>query len=172
MVRLILDVGCGSTPRGDINIDLLIKDSDRLSVNKHKIPNLIIADARFLPLKSKSFQRVISYHLLEHIQEDKKVILEFERIAITSIEIRVPFWLWERVMNNVFFWMKWKEWAKRNHIHHYSKESLSKILRGNFKVRYGFIDTIYGIIHMKQHPQRIIIIPFPLPWELIGEIQL
>lgn len=75
--KMILDVGCGSNPSGDVNCDL-----KRGRVN-------IICDAEHLPFKDKAFVTVYSSHCLEHIQQPLAALREFQRVA-TFIVLKVP----------------------------------------------------------------------------------
>lgn len=64
VMPMILDVGCGCNPRGDVNINI-----DR-SVPKQKLmPNFILADAQYLPLRDKCFSLVYASHVIEHVQD-------------------------------------------------------------------------------------------------------
>lgn len=95
-----LDLGCGkSTPldglskyvRFSIGIDLYLPYL--LESKKNGVHNdYVLADVRFLPLKSKCFSVVAAFDLIEHL--DKKdglnVLTEMERIARRKILITTP----------------------------------------------------------------------------------
>jgi hypothetical protein len=64
---LILDVGCGCDPQGDLNIDLLKKKGYNVRTGNQrqgnymdisKIKNYIVADFHHLPIKTKSMDLV------------------------------------------------------------------------------------------------------------------
>ena len=87
----ILDVGCGSKPKGDVNVDLLIEDDEwKHKVDPRRIPNFIKADAHYLPFKDKAFKTTIMNHTLEHLRNPVLVISEIVRITREEIKIAVP----------------------------------------------------------------------------------
>jgi len=65
----VLDLGCGSLKRGNVGVDL-----ERTS----KVD--IIADAHYLPLRSRSFNGCIAYAVLEHVNNPLQVIHEISRV--------------------------------------------------------------------------------------------
>lgn len=84
VMPMILDVGCGCNPRGDVNINI-----DR-SVPKQKLmPNFILADAQYLPLRDKCFSLVYASHVIEHVQDPLRALKEWNRVART-IEVYTP----------------------------------------------------------------------------------
>lgn len=83
---LVLDVGSGDKPfwRADIIIDKYLKDdqqrhSGSMLYDKRKI--FIEGDVENLPFKDKSFDFVFCSHLLEHVKNPDKAILELTRVA-------------------------------------------------------------------------------------------
>jgi hypothetical protein len=60
----VLDVGCGKSPKGDVNVDFCREGinpqlGDQVGgqyVSPHAIKNLLVADAMRLPFKDKSFK--------------------------------------------------------------------------------------------------------------------
>jgi SAM-dependent methyltransferase len=90
---MILDVGCGGTPRGDVNGDFFsgYTPHTRVTINPKKIPNFIRLDAHHLPFKNDSFDTIISYHVLEHLQNPQKALKDMKRVA-SKVIIRVPIW--------------------------------------------------------------------------------
>jgi len=88
---LILDVGCGSHPRGDVNIDLYtgISPHHRNPIQPRIIPNFILADAQHLPIRSATFKLALCSHVLEHLSEPLKAIRELAQAA-EIIHITVP----------------------------------------------------------------------------------
>lgn len=88
---LTLDIGCGSKPKGDVNIDLLIeKDEWKRDVDPRRIPNFIKADAHYLPFKNKAFKTTIMNHILEHLCDPVQVISEITRVTREDMKITVP----------------------------------------------------------------------------------
>ena len=59
-LALRLDVGCGSRPHGDVNVDFFRRGWNRQEgdqdkgeyVNHHSIPNFVVASAEALPFRS------------------------------------------------------------------------------------------------------------------------
>lgn len=94
---LVLDVGCGFRPRGNINIDIARKwiplmyeyDKDK-SFAIQKIPNFILASACNLPFKDKIFDKVISFSVLEHIPKPFQALSEIVRVCKAEANVYVP----------------------------------------------------------------------------------
>jgi len=92
-----LDVGCGNKPRGDVNVDLFLNektlhvDSRKLVfINARNIPNPVKGDAHALPFRSKCFEEVSAYALIEHCNKPSKVISELFRVSNGKIVFTVP----------------------------------------------------------------------------------
>jgi len=171
---LTLDVGCGASPRGTVNVDRLIPNSDRHIIDVSSIPNLVVADAHYLPFKNKAFEKTFCFHMMEHIQNNIQVHNEFKRITLRNIEVRVPWYVWEKVMNKVLFWTGNEAFRKEHHVRKYMKNDFQRSLRSLYRnasvhVRYGFLSFVHGL---KMEIKRETIFPFPLPFELIANISL
>ena len=122
----VLDVGCGTNPMGDVNIDLHIGVSehrDSKPLIPKDIPNFLRCSATHLPFKTNSFNTVFSKYCLEHVgskpQESNPApyitLREMIRVSKRIIEIYVPhrfsransekkFWKRE---HNAFFNLRW-----------------------------------------------------------------
>lgn len=82
--KLTLDVGCGSRPTGDINVDFFTggwnaQEGDQKNgefMNPHSIPNLVVAHAARLPFIDGCFDVVFSSHVVEHVSKPLKMLLE------------------------------------------------------------------------------------------------
>ena len=87
-----LDVGCGNVPTGDVNIDLL--DSERHRNGRKlvpkRIPNFIWASVYALPFRNSSFDEVVSFHLLEHLEVPFAALREMTRVSKSIVTIVVP----------------------------------------------------------------------------------
>jgi len=95
--NLILDVGCGFRPRGNVNIDISkawnprMYESDKNRERKiHEIPNFLLASACNLPFRNHVFDRVVSYSVLEHIQKPFQALKEIVRVCKGEGDIYVP----------------------------------------------------------------------------------
>lgn len=169
----VLDIGCGAKPRGTVNVDCL-NGSDRHPIDLHTIPNLVVADAHYLPFRNKIFDKTLTFHMMEHIQGDLQVYDEMNRVTVDSIEIRVPWHIWEKVMNKVMFWTSNEAFRKEHHLHQYMRKDYLEFLHmiysdADIQVKYGFLSFFHGL---KQEIKRETIFPFPLPFELVAQINL
>jgi hypothetical protein len=122
----ILDVGCGTNPMGDVNVDLYVGVSehrDPKPLVPKEIPNFVLCDACHLPFRDNSFKKVFSKDTLEHVGKKPQrtnpapymALREMIRVAYDTIEIYVPhrfslsncekkFWIRR---HNAFFNLKW-----------------------------------------------------------------
>ena len=76
---IVLDIGCGESARGDINIDCYLPK---------KLPkNFILANVEFLPIKNKSVDIVSSYYNLEHLINPALFISRASNVAKKKVEI-------------------------------------------------------------------------------------
>jgi len=90
--KLVLDLGCGENPRGNINVDCYIPN---------KIPcNFILANAEYLPFKDNSIDIIISNFSIEHIINPAIFIQNIYKIAKEKIEIVTDNSEW---LGDVFF---------------------------------------------------------------------
>ena len=70
---MILDVGCGPKPRGDVNVDCFKRGFNPQTgnqrqgdyINPEKIRNFVVADAQHLPFMDDCFNVVFSSHTIE-----------------------------------------------------------------------------------------------------------
>ena len=96
---MILDIGCGHLPRGDINVDFSIKKTGHRSLNQKiikdhdldtkAIPNFICASSEYLPFQDNIFEEVLSHHVLEHTN-GHKTFNEMVRVSKSKIFIVCP----------------------------------------------------------------------------------
>jgi len=123
----VLDVGCGTNPMGDVNVDLYVGVSEHRgpkSLMPKEIPNFVLCDACYLPFRDNSFEKVFSRHTLEHVGEKPqktnigpyKALKEIIRVASKAVEIYVPhrfaerkFWTKRNPGHRAFFNLKWFE---------------------------------------------------------------
>jgi SAM-dependent methyltransferase len=94
-----LDVGCGIKPRGDVNCDLFIKDIGHrtgrpdlkgATIDPKKIPNFVLCDGEHLPFKNGVFSEVFSSHVIEHVYNPGRFLLELLRVSNERIVIQCP----------------------------------------------------------------------------------
>jgi len=73
--KVKLDVGCGSEPTGDVNVDFFVRgwntqerDQKRGEfIDPKMTPNYVVADAEHLPFKGGVFAVAFSSHVIEHV---------------------------------------------------------------------------------------------------------
>lgn len=86
-----LDIGCGHSPRGDVNVDLFVNPTAHRSqdqrVNDDKrldtraIPNSVRADAEFIPFRNDIFDSVVTYHTIEHTNNPLLMLSEMKLVC-------------------------------------------------------------------------------------------
>ena len=86
---IILDVGCGDMPKGDVNIDLFPHVK---ALGREGIPTTadIFCDGRRLPFRDGTFEKVLCHHVIEHTTDPFGVLVELVRVSSQDIEIRTP----------------------------------------------------------------------------------
>lgn len=86
-----MDIGCGNSPRGDVNIDLFVdcniyrSENDR--INYKVIPDFIIADGQIMPFKDNVFDEVESCSVVEHVKDPAFFCREIWRVCKSGGEI-------------------------------------------------------------------------------------
>jgi hypothetical protein len=93
-----LDVGCGTKPKGDVNVDFFGKGfnpqtGDQVQGNfmaPKRIRNFVMADASHLPFKDGAFKVVLSWHTIEHVQDPFLMFKELCRVAKRKVIVRCP----------------------------------------------------------------------------------
>ena len=88
IIKIRLNVGCGTDPYGDIRIDII----HQRSLYETKNTLNLFADAHNLPLRDKTIDESRCFHVLEHLESPKKGLNELKRVTKESINIRVPVW--------------------------------------------------------------------------------
>lgn len=151
----VLDVGCGSRPRGDVNVDLR---SPKYAAPRHftlhpkKIRNFVLADVQHLPFQDETFHLVFSSHVIEHVENPVLMLKEIIRVAKDLAIIKCP---------------------------HRCNREQSKYHRNFFNVQWfdrilsqlKGVCPIYYEIHTAQRKYPHHLIPIlNLPWELKVEI--
>jgi hypothetical protein len=145
---MILDVGCGPCPKGDVNVDLFYGvASPHIGYTTHKIegiPNFVKASAEALPFRDESFTLVHASHLMEHLKTPYQFLREAERVSYDCVYIQVPALL------------EYKGAASEypEHIYTWCKSSLENLLKkfftsveihlGTYQGRLEFRDRLKG----------------------------
>jgi ubiquinone/menaquinone biosynthesis C-methylase UbiE len=117
---MILDVGCGTKPRGDVNVDLPMGGN----YGRSRTGADVIASVYHLPFRSDTFDEVIFYGLLHHLSEPKKGWNEMIRVSRKIVSGVEPGWpVWPESLTGVPLDM-----TESNHA--FSKKSIKEITRG------------------------------------------
>jgi len=131
---LILDVGCGANPRGDINTDFSLNEleTDRTHL---KVKLDVRSSVTNLPFPDNSFGTVFANGLLHHIPRIKPAINEMIRVASDTVFGYEPHRL---------NWL-----IRRHHHYHYhygfKKKDLYEIFRANPKVSNVQIHYVFDV---------------------------
>ncbi len=137
----ILDVGCASgrmvneiskiLPHAQLSgIDVYKK---AIIFGKKKYPHIQfkVADAHKLPFRNNSFDLVLSYETIEHVQNPEKVLLEMKRVVkkngfvIVAMDsgnwlFRIVWYVWEKT--------KGKVW-QNSHLHPFKHTELETLIK-------------------------------------------
>jgi SAM-dependent methyltransferase len=94
----MLDVGCGTRPKGDVNVDFFQEGfnphtGDQIRggfMSAREIPNFVLADAQHLPFRDESFSVAFSSHTIEHVGNPLLMLQEMCRVAERKVIVRCP----------------------------------------------------------------------------------
>jgi ubiquinone/menaquinone biosynthesis C-methylase UbiE len=106
---LVLDVGCGWYPQGDINVDI--------QKRKDRIPNFVKADGQHLPFRDNVFSLVNSQHAIEHTPNPFLFLKELFRVSKCQVVLRCP-WRFERNLHR-----------HPDHLHSFNKKSVESMMK-------------------------------------------
>jgi hypothetical protein len=95
---VVLDCGCGSRPKGDVNVDCFRggwnhqeADQDRGEyVNPKNISNYVVASAEYLPFRDGVFDLVFSSHTIEHVPDPFLMFRELMRVSGRKVVVKCP----------------------------------------------------------------------------------
>jgi len=87
---LKLDVGCGSYPTGDVNVDLFVNTLQGHFSGITMTKADIIADGNYLPFKTNTFDKVVSRQTIEHTITPFCFLKELIRVSNHEVEITCP----------------------------------------------------------------------------------
>ena len=119
-LKMILDVGCGSRPCGDVNLDLFQGDTPHHIgfIDGRQYMNFTQGSADTLPFRDGVFDLVYISHVLEHLPDTHKALRELARVTSKAAIIRVP--------NNPLI-------EHPEHLYTWSQTSLENTLKRHFK---------------------------------------
>ncbi len=80
---LSLDVGCGQSLRGTVNVDVYRS-------GRKAGADFVLASAMNLPFADNVFEQVFCNHVLEHLVDPSKALAEIVRVSKHEIELTVP----------------------------------------------------------------------------------
>lgn len=164
---MILDVGCGADPRGDVNVDLMVKGShEKWDQNPEGIPNFVRADVRYLPFRSRSFDLVYCSHVLEHLEDPDEGLSELKRVSRSRVAVILPFGLF-----SVFdiFWCGRSfgdhvKWLRKHHKHFFLMDPLKT---GSFKLMFPSLESA-----LKKQKRFSGILRVPIPFQTLTVIEV
>jgi ubiquinone/menaquinone biosynthesis C-methylase UbiE len=115
--KMILDVGCGLLPEGDVNVDLFTEPSrqrPQFNSSLPKMPNFVKADAQHLPFKDCVFDVVQASHCIEHVPNPVALLDELVRVSKFKVIVKCPHYLGEaysmRGKGSVHLWHFKRTW--------------------------------------------------------------
>jgi len=86
--HLVLDIGSGAIPRGNIQVDLPPNESDKHHRSASVTPT-IYADAHYLPFRANVIERVLCLHIIEHLKRPFDALLEVKRVLEENGTLRI-----------------------------------------------------------------------------------
>lgn len=94
---LVLEVGSGDSPcpRSDVLFDLTLENHERVGGRTVADRPLVLGRAEQLPFRSKVFDYVLAFHVLEHTPDPEQMLEEFQRVGKAGY-IETPSAEWER----------------------------------------------------------------------------
>ena len=161
---MILDVGCGTDPHGDVNIDLFsgecYEDAARVIPLKSRAPNPVIASAEWIPFRGAMFSLAVSYEVLEHVDSPVRMIREMMRCA-RRIMLTTP--------NAMFLNKVWRATVRggytpyKGHIQTWGEPELRNLLRhcGLSRVKISYTNP--GPAYHPRQPLKLRLLELVVP---------
>jgi SAM-dependent methyltransferase len=146
----VLDVGCGTNPRGTINVDCYVPNP---------IPvNFVLADAEHLPFKDKSVDTVVSFYNIEHLVDPASFFKKAAKIARKKVIMVTDNSEW--FGDIIFRVLGVGRIYNREHCYKWSKEYMENLL-----TRLAFKNVNVSLVNMSTSlPVKILALVFgPLP---------
>ena len=80
---LVLDVGSGGNPhpRADVLLERFADGKHRHGASMVADRTIVLGDALKMPFKDKAFDYVMAFHVLEHVEDPEKFLLEMMRVS-------------------------------------------------------------------------------------------
>jgi ubiquinone/menaquinone biosynthesis C-methylase UbiE len=96
--HISLDVGCGSNPKGTVNIDFFKEGFNPQTgdqkigdyVKAKNIENFVVGDAMHLPFRDGVFNVIFSTHVIEHVANPAGMLREMNRVCNRKMIVRCP----------------------------------------------------------------------------------
>ena len=174
---MILDVGCGDAPRGDVNVDLFINQTPHIwrphVIDAKKIPNFMRADAEHLPFRDGMFETVYCCDLIEHFVNPTKCFLELWRVSKRTVLIWVPCNIWSVFFDFVFRGRA--GWVRKYHKRQFTTKSLLKIIPFNpvrnamVTVKLKYVAFADAVLWQKPNYESKLKVPVPFKIEMVVE---
>ncbi len=132
---LVLDVGCGADPKGDVNVDAFPKNREQCAEpwNPKQTKNFVLADAQHLPFRDKAFSRVVCNRMFEHVHNPLETAREMARVATQRVDLKVPS-------------QYSLDWYEKTHLYSWSPSTLRNLLSLAFKSVYVSYSTRINLL--------------------------
>jgi SAM-dependent methyltransferase len=134
--RKILDFGCAT---GNYCLELRKLNFECVGVDineeyikiarQRNVTAYVVKDT--LPFEDKSFDTVIMFELLEHVQNPEQVLKESKRVALKNILITVPNCGEFEALKN--YGMTYDHFLDLDHINFFTKQDMERLLSIHFK---------------------------------------
>jgi len=149
---MILDVGCGDKPSGDVNIDIYKKDSPETTrpYNAKNYPNFVQASGCYLPFRNEVFEIVYSNNSMEHTSEYSLFFKEMLRVSNNAVIIQVP-----HILRNI---RTSNPYHKQHFTRKWFRKSLVKLGFTNFQIEYvAWRNYPHQLIPLVRVPTQILV---------------
>lgn len=150
---MILNVGCGSDCWGDVRLDIA-----KTFHGKKTCAN-IYGDAQNLPFRDRRFAKLQAHHIIEHLPNWKKAILEWCRVTKGNLEIEWPLdpgfvnrQIYFEIVNLAFKKLLILPQRRREHLWKFNPEVIVQLLENEgFAAKWEIIK--FPLIRvLKKHP--------------------
>jgi len=168
----VLDVGCGASPIGDVNCDLLVPFSDlrlvplNLDARQFQGKNFVRADVRFLPFRSRSFDVVHCSHVLEHLEDPLEALCELKRVSRKKVAVILPFGLFS-IFDILWCGRSFGEhirWLRKHHKHFFLMDPLKT---RSFKLMFPSLKAA-----LKKEKKFSGILRVPIPFQTLTVLEV